>query len=62
MRFFIDNGIQQRIEKYSSQSDEILFITNVTDHCLALFVNQCNNLYFIIEYNHQVMKISLNSD
>lgn len=57
---YIDNGANRRIEKYSSSSDEMINVINVTSHCLCLFVDLLNNLYYIIEYSHQVDQVSVN--
>jgi hypothetical protein len=37
-------------------------VLNVSDHCLSLFVDIENNLYYIIEYNHQVFQMSLDNN
>lgn len=58
---YIENGARKRIDKWILDSNSMVPVINVTNHCLCLFVDMNNNLYYIVEYDHQVMKISLNN-
>ena len=57
---YADNGAKKRIDMWTMNSTMSTMVINVTSHCLGLFIDIYNNLYYIVEYSHQVLKITLN--
>ena len=58
---YFENGDEKgRIDKWTTNSNNSLFVTKFSGYCRGLFVDLTNNLYCSLRYEHQVVKISLN--
>ena len=58
---YFENGDEKgRIDKWTTNSNNISFVTKFSDDCRGLFVNLNNNLYCSLRWKHRVVKISLN--
>ena len=51
-----------RIEKWSIDQNESIFVAKFDDNCFGLFIDLNNTLYCSLSSRHQVTKISLDSD
>jgi hypothetical protein len=59
---YIDNGaVNHRVDKWSWNATSSVVVMNVTSRCHSLFVDINNTLYCSNDYEHKVVKISLNS-
>ena len=60
---FFEHGSEVgRIEKWSPDRNESVFVAKFEGHCYSLFIDTNNSLYCSLRDQHKVMKISLNSD
>ena len=58
---FFEHGSEVgRIEKWSPDRNESVFVANFEGHCYSLFIDTNNSLYCSLHDQHKVMKISLN--
>ena len=51
-----------RIEKWSIERNESVFVAQFDGHCYGLFIDLKNSLYCSQHFQHKVSKISLNAD
>lgn len=58
---FVDTGFN-RVDKYTQKSTNSVTIMNINESCYSLFFDSNNTLYCCVRLQHQVVKLSLNSN